>query len=69
MDPAGRRKALADVTDQATHLIVGEKSGKLPTAQEQKAAKLNQKGASIQVIDEAGFWGLLAPARRMHCYA
>jgi uncharacterized protein YjbI with pentapeptide repeats len=56
-------KALPDVTAQATHLVVGQKRGSGPTPQEKKAARLNQNGASIQIIGEEDFFHLLVPSR------
>jgi uncharacterized protein YjbI with pentapeptide repeats len=52
-------KHVSNVTDKVDYLVVGEKRGKAPTGEEQKAARLNQKGAHIQSIDEEGFVQLL----------
>src|SRR4051812_28529147 len=53
---------LPKLTNQTTHLVVGEVRSR-PTADEQKAVRLNVQGASIQVIEEADFWKLVAPTR------
>lgn len=44
-------------------LIVGTTRGARPASSEKQAEKLNAKGATIQVIDEAGFLQLVLPTR------
>jgi uncharacterized protein YjbI with pentapeptide repeats len=56
-------KVLDQVTDKATHLVVGQKRGTAPTTQERKATKLNQQGATIEIIGEDDFFKLLALSR------
>jgi uncharacterized protein YjbI with pentapeptide repeats len=52
-------KLLPSVTDKLDYLVVGEKRSKALTSEEQKAARLNQKGAHIASIGEDDFAGLL----------
>jgi uncharacterized protein YjbI with pentapeptide repeats len=56
-------KLLPSLTTAVDCLIVGQKTQRGSTAQQQMAAKLNARGPNIQVIDEAGFFQLLAPTR------
>ncbi len=51
------------VTAKVDFLVVGATRGSGPTGVEKDAQKLNQRGATIQIVDESSFYALLAPTR------
>ncbi len=55
-------RVLSKLTDQATHLIVCQTRSR-PTADEQKAQRLNQQGNTIRILEERDFGSLLSPTR------
>jgi uncharacterized protein YjbI with pentapeptide repeats len=55
-------KLAPNLNDKVTYLVVGQVKSR-PSADEQKAKKLNIQGARIQIIEEDDFWMLLRPSR------
>jgi len=55
-------KLAPTLSDKVTYLVVGQVKSR-PSADEQKAKKLNSQGAQIQIIEEGDFWKLLRPSR------